>query len=542
MKMIALILGFCSLPSLATPPHIESWLQKMRMSSDVIPPEPAGQRVAMMYNREAVIPPQCYTRSEGRYNACYVCHQSEIPGRENIMNDLGLQQEYSFSDLGFTNQWRNLHEDRRQRIASISDEEMSGYVKQDNYSELPERLRAAHFSGWIPDMKDYQNASSAVDPHGHAKDGSGWVAFHYKPFPSTFWPTNGSFDDVLIRLDSPFRRDASGQENRDTYQANLTLLECAIKGLKQIESPRIDESKVGTDLDADGVMGIAQLVRMREYYLGGAAQEKVEPFLYPKGTEFMHGIRYLEDKGEQGLAPSTRLKELRYMKKWRAYGQVVYHREYDEERYAKEAGNLPGYTYLGTHGYDNGTGWSVSGFIEDAKGRLRALAAEENFSCMGCHNSIGSTIDKTFSFARKPDGAKGWGYIDLKTMRDAPSRGEDEGEFLLYLKRVGGGSEFRNNDEMQQRWFNREGEVDADKVKSVPSIAELIIPSKERAMMLNKAYRCIVEDQDFIFGKDATWIPPVNVYEKVDPEQAPTLPENRVYPYNLILDWNKPSP
>ena len=82
-------------------------------------------------------------------------------------------------------------------------------------------------------------------------------------------------------------------------------------------------------------------------------------------------------------------------------------------------GTLPRH-HLGHHGLDNGNGWALHGFIEDRKGRLRAMTYEENFSCMGCHNSVGSTIDKTFSFPRKMDGGKGWGYIDLKGMPDAP--------------------------------------------------------------------------------------------------------------------------
>ena len=123
----------------------------------------------------------------------------------------------------------------------------------------------------------------------------------------------------------------------------------------------------------------------------------------------------------------------------------------------KEAGNLPSYLDLGQYGLDNGNGWAIHGFIEDRKGRLRSLTYEENFSCMGCHNSVGSTIDKTFSFPRKLDGAAGWGYINLKGMPDAPNKGESTGEIATYLARVGGGSEFRNNDEMTARWFRPDG-------------------------------------------------------------------------------------
>ena len=164
------------------------------------------------------------------------------------------------------------------------------------------------------------------------------------------------------------------------------------------------------------------------------------------------------------------------------------------------------------------------------------MTFEENFSCMGCHNAVGVTVDKTFSFPRKVDGAEGWGYINLKGMPDAPSKGESTGEIATYLARVGGGSEFRNNDEMEQRWFT-DGRLDREKLAKARDVYDLITPSRERALALNKAYRCIVEDQDFIHGKDSTISPPRNVYDKIDNDETPTLPDNRVFSYNLLLDW-----
>src|SRR5690606_2189777 len=126
---------------------------------------------------------------------------------------------------------------------------------------------------------------------------------------------------------------------------------------------------------------------------------------------------------------------------------------------------------------------------------------EENLACMGCHSSLGSTIDNTFSFARKVDGAAGWGYIDLRGMPDAPNRGESRGEIATYLERAGGGSELRNNAEMEERWFT-EGRPDPTKLAAAKDVYDLITPSPRRALELNKAYRVIVEDQDFIYGRD----------------------------------------
>jgi hypothetical protein len=231
------------------------------------------------------------------------------------------------------------------------------------------------------------------------------------------------------------------------------------------------------------------------------------------------------------------MKEVRYMRKWRAYAKPMYARRYQLEAFEKEAGNLPGYQNVGDHGLDNGNGWAIQGFIEDRQGQLRASTYEENLFCMGCHNSIGTTIDKTFSFPRKMEGAEGWGYINLKGMPDAPSRGEQRGEIATYLERVGGGSEFRHNTEMLARWFKPDGTLNREKVERAADVYELITPSPERALLLNKAYRTIVEDQDFIYGRDASVTPPRNVYEWVDNETTPTLPESRTFKWDILLDW-----
>lgn len=525
-------------PERPAKPLSEQLLDLLRTGDAVTPGLPDVHPVHTVSNREAVVPPQCYTRHQQKFNVCYVCHQDAIPGRENSMNDADLQEAYSFSDVGLTNQWRNLFEDRSERVAGISDEEILTWIGGDNYTELPARLQEAGFTGWIPDLQNLQMGREAFDEHGFAKDGSHWVAFNYKPFPSTFWPTNGSTDDVMIRLSEPFRTDAQGNHCTDVYRANLAIVEANIKGFDTISCLPVDERRIGRDLDGDGSLGTAKRIEDVQTHVGAAEPIKVSVHIYPKGTEFLHTVRYIGLDEHGGTTVSTRMKEVRYMKKWEQYSHPVYGRRYQEEAFEKEAGHLPGYQFLGDHGLDNGTGWSVSGFIEDRTGRLRTLTYEENFSCMGCHNSIGSTIDKTFSFPRKVDGAEGWGYIDLKKMRDIPTYGEDDGEFLTYLRRVGGGSEFRNNDEMSKRWFRGDGTVDEAKVSGVYSLHDLITPSRERALRLNKAYRCIVEDQDYIYGKDATVTPPENVWDRIDNDDSPTLPPDRQFRYNILLDWS----
>lgn len=527
-------------------PVYEELLGYLQELDEVLPPVPNTHPINTLFNAEAVVPPQCYTRTEARANPCYVCHQDNISGRENQMNDRDLQEAYSFSDVGMTNHWKNLFEDRSARVEKISDEEILAYINEDNYSELPERLKEKDFQGFVPDLKDLHLGADAFDEEGFAKDGSHWIAFNYKPFPSTFWPTNGSTDDVMIRLAEPFRTDKEGNYSREIYKANLAIVEALIKGVTSIGSLPIDEGKIGQDLDGDGELKTARSVTDPKDWVGAAqGEEYFDTHLYPRGTEFLHTVRYIgvNENGEIGV--STRMKEVRYMWKVKPYGKPMYARKYELESFEKEAGNLPGYISLQQHGLDNGNGWAVQGFIEDRQGRLRFMTHEENFSCMGCHNSVGSTIDKTFSFARKIDGAEGWGYIDLRGMFDAPSKGETVGEIELYLTRAEGGSEFRNNEEMFERWFKADGTADPGKIAKAKDVYELITPSPERALLLNKSYRTIVEDQDYIFGKDAVAVPPVNVYDKIDNENSPTLPLERTYDYNIVLDWaagQKPSP
>jgi hypothetical protein len=471
--------------------------------------------VQTVFNREAIIPPQCYTRTEGQFNPCYVCHQDPVPGRENTMSDGPLQVEYSFSDVGMENHWLNLFEDRNEAVAEISDEEIRAWVDQDNYSELGSRLERAGFEGWIPDLANLQLAAEAFDEEGFALDGSHWVAFNYKPLPSTY--------------------------SRDVYKTNLAIVEANIKGSTSIASLPIDERNVGVDLNLDGSLGVVEEVLTVDSYVGAAEPLFIDSFLYPQGTEFLHTVRYLGIAPNGDIVPSTRMKEVRYMRKWVDYNKPVYARYYQEEAFSKELGRLPNYIYLGDWGLDNGFGWSIQGFIEDARGELRELTYEENLYCMGCHTSVGSTIDKTFAFPRKVDGADGWRYIDLKGMPDAPSLGEIQGEIMTYLDRVGGGGEFRSNPEMLQRWFQPDGSLDRDRLAQAEDVYAIITPSVDRALELNKAYRVIVADQDYIYGRDATASPPINVYERIDNETAPTLPASLFFEWDIRLDWADPA-
>lgn len=491
------------------------------------------------YNPEAVIPPQCYTKTESKHNPCYVCHQSyQDRERSNQMNDGTLQGSYDFSDVGLTNSWKNLFIDRSDKIKAISDQDILNYINQDNYSDLISWMKTDEWKGVIPEITGYENGAEAFLENGLAKDGSMWVAFNYKPMPSMFWPTNGSTDDVLIRLPPEFYA-INGERNIDVYFINLALVELSILDLAETSIHPVNEVELNIDINLDGVLEeVVSTVKKRDFYVGDADTIKVEHMLYPQGVEFLHSVRYVGFDDNNQITLSKRMKELRYMRKNTLFPLSRIRQVYYAESKEKHFGNLPAVSDFGDRGIANGFGWMIWGFIEDKSGKLRKQTHEEQFFCAGCHKTIGTTIDQTFSFPRKLSGVDGWGYINLKALSDAPNIGEEAGEYLTYMERVKGGDEFRQNSEMLERWFNQDGSLDFEKVKSQPSIYELITPSKERALSLNKAYRTIVEEQSFIFGRDPMLTPSKNVFQSIDSD-VPPLEEAHRHQWDIRLDWNK---
>ena len=167
-----------------------------------------------MQNQAAYIPSQCYTNTSdiegGVHNPCYTCHQpSDAP---NFANDDDLQLAYDFAAYAETNRWTNLFVDRSAEVAAISDEEIRAYTGINNYRDasgdliLAERLRDVPpdwdydgdgtWDGFIPDCWfDFDEEGFDRDPDGND---TGWRAFGYYPFLGTFWPTNGSTDDLII--------------------------------------------------------------------------------------------------------------------------------------------------------------------------------------------------------------------------------------------------------------------------------------------------------------------------------------------------------
>ncbi len=505
----------------------------------------ARASVGKIRNLEATVPPQCYTLTEGVANPCWTCHtRSTFP---NQMDDADLQAEYAFSDLALSNAWTNLFVDRSTEIAAISDEQILDYVRTDNYTALRQHLeQRTDYKGYVPDL----DFGRGFDEQGFARDGSQWRAFRYKPFPGDFWPTNGSSDDVLIRLAKPFR-SRDGVEDRETYKINLALLEAAIAAGPQAlagatfryETEPLDERLAGIDLDGDGSLAMARAIAaLPRHYVGDAAGVTLVRYLYPKGTEFLHSVRYLDPDQPSFIA--ERMKELRYSKKTDMLDTWAINNRYEKEYGEKEEGRPPVFAGAPEVGLRNGFGWQLQGFIEDADGFLRLQTHEEHQACMGCHSSVGVTVDQTFALARKLPGAEGWAYQRLEGIRDVPQQGQSMGEIATYLSRVRGADPFRANDEMLARFFDAEGqprlaELARAAVGGDRDIAWVLLPSRERALRLDKAYRALVQTQSFAKGRDTLASPAKNVHQRIVNGSTDLEATGKIYDDGrLWLNWS----
>ncbi len=518
--------------------------QQVKVPSDYDPLALARASSGLIQNLEATVPPQCYTLTDGVSNPCWTCHTpSTFP---NQMDDIGLQSEYAFSDQAMNNAWSNLFVDRTAEIAAIGDEEILDYVRTDNYTALRQHLeQRTDYRGYKPDL-DFERG---FDQHGFARDGSHWRAFRYKPFPGDFWPTNGSTDDVLIRLAKPFR-SRGGVEDLEIYKINLALVEAAIAagpstpaGAVNYETEPLDEQRAGIDLDGDGRLGTANLIAaLPSHYVGDAADVGLVRYLYPTGCEFLHSVRYLDPAAPSFIA--KRMKELRYSRKMEMLDSWAINHRYEREYGEKEEGRPPTFSGAPEVGLRNGFGWQLQGYIEDSDGLLRLQTHEEHQACMGCHSSVGVTVDQTFALARKLPGLAGWAYQSIEGMADVPQQGHSQGEIATYLARVKGADPFRANEEMLARFFDSEGRLREQELqRTLPGgdrdIAWLLLPSRERALKLDKAYRALVKTQTFNKGRDTVVAPARNVQRRIANGSTDLEAAGKVYDDGkLWLNWH----
>ena len=497
----------------------------------------ASFRGPSLSNAAAYIPAQCYAKTRGDgggvHNGCFVCHQQSLV--PNYVNDADVQTELSFASYATQNRWS--HGQRPPEPPDITDAELLARVRESNYQSngaltLAGKLRqpssdwdANHdgvWNGFIPDCW-FQFDASGFDTEPSGKK-TGWRAVASTPLPGMFMPTNGSLGDVMIRLPRAYRLDAEGHESGRIYSINLAIVEAYVKRAA-VPLPPTDEKALGSDLDGDGALGRATRVAFVWppkpgrvfHYVGKAATLDPEhegwpvAGLYPRGTEFLHSVRYL-DVVDERVGMAARMKELRYMKKlrWLNYGQLDQNAQAEAREKQKSPDKLKHVFADAERGVTTGVGWQMQGFIEAENGELRPQNIEETTACIGCHGGVGATVDATFAFSRKlPDKSfqGGWYHPSQHGLEDVaePKRADGVGEYAHYLAAVGGGDDFQTNDEVRAKFFGQGGKLDRARLAQLSrDVTVLLLPSPARALALDRAYLGLVKAQHFELGRDVT--------------------------------------
>ncbi len=409
-------------------------------SNQATPAAPmAGEFVSRttLENPYANIPPQCYIETSfGTQNACLFCH-SNAAARQELGSTLAqagfdpfignLQLEYSFgaadrfSRSPNINPWENIiaPEKLKEAFDSLGINEgswdMQAYLQEDNWKKAYNQKRGDPKLSNSNIAQDQFRLFPALNPSAlpadddgfvrtpnanetlfvdHKGGNTGWRAINFMPY-GIFTPHTGSVSWVYIRLDLKFMQDANGSFNLEIYKHNLELLEQAIQD-------RIENNQTR--------------------YVGKASDEPLLRGLFPLKTEFAHPLHYVDVTAKGTRA--KRVKEIRYMRKWKMHST--------NEPVSKEEDGPLYYNDKETW-MDNGAGWRMSGYIEDANGSLRGQTPQELLSCVGCHSSLygfepeqfssgtGNTIDTVWSFARKFAGESGWGEMDYLGYRPNPN-------------------------------------------------------------------------------------------------------------------------
>ena len=513
-----------------------------------------------LHNESAYIPVQCYAdlkRGKVTANSCYACH---VPSKSpNFIEDGQAQLEYSFAAPARKHQWSNYFVDRREAIADIDDVDMLDYVRTDNYhardgeialaKKLADLPKAWDFNGngrwdgYTPDVYfDFDSQGFDLNPQGQM---TGWRIFAYYPLMGGFMPSNGSTGDVLIRMAEPFRRNVAGELDRAVYDANLQILS-ALVGQQGIATTELDERQFKVDINQDGDLGVINRIPFERtlspaVQFVGQAQAlqkqnkiRVTPGMYPLETEFAHSVRYIDVQGDS-TAMANRFKELRYARKinWRTPGQLV-RMVQEEEREAELFPDLLE-TVVGNAeiGINNRLGWQFQGFIEDQHGELRPQSYEEQAFCMGCHAGVGSIHDGIFSYTRRLDKDQfkhSWYHWQEKGLEGIPDRLSQldlGGEYANYLMLNPTGDDFGANREVEEKFFHAAKPVQAEFDRLKNDISHLLMPSPERALQLNKAYKLIVEEQSFRLGRDPVIEPLQHLFREVDDGQETGLKDVR---------------
>lgn len=481
-------------------------------------------------------PPQCYARtqtSDGAvHNGCYTCHaDSKAP---NYLGSPEFQVAYSFPEAAQTNRWTNLFVDRSDAMRAIDDEAALVWARTDNYHDGDGIVGLSSLAGHVPAQWDVDgngawdgfipDASLNFDAAGFDRDPAGrptgWRTYAWHPRPGLFLPTNGSMTDALIRLPRPFREDAAGVESSAIYALNLAILEAAIKR-STVAIPPTDEAAIGIDLDRDGTVDVATQVvwdwapregRTLSWVGRAASDPQIRPptaGLFPVGTEFFHTLRYF-DVVDGAVKMGRRMKEVRYLRKrtWKTYGQLEDFAQYEAKEDFAYPDRLPPVVGDLEGGVRLNNGWVLAGFIEDGQGELRPQTKSELAFCTGCHSGASSTDDGVFSFGRKLDGSKaaagGWyHWQDRPMVMGDYVRPDGAGAYATYLRTARAADPFRANAEALAAFFTPDGAPREDRIDALARDATpLLLPSPERALLLNKTYQAIVAEQSYDRGRD----------------------------------------
>ncbi|MEW6512640.1 MAG: hypothetical protein AB1443_01420 [Pseudomonadota bacterium] len=520
---------------------------------------------AQFPNPHAHIPAQCYVEtSGGTQNACLFCHTDGLWQRRlgnnnpqaganpNVGN---LQTEYAFGsfNLPFTpnasiNPWTNtlrpetLHVELKQLSVDPQRWDMAAWIREDNWRaafakrpkkiaewdtgiEHPFRLFPALNPADLPAQDDgFVRARTRGLWHDGQGWNTGWRAINFMPY-GIFTPHAGSVSGIYIRLPAIFMKDARGRFDLVTYAANLDLLARNIQDRVRSDDP--------------------------PHYLGAAREVERLRGRYPLGTEFAHPLHYV-DVAKDGVR-ATRVKEIRWMMKRQPWHPGEFNLGLKEESAPVVAHSTQGWI-------ENGTGWLLAGWIEDAEGALRPQTPSELVQCVGCHSGnirqseqgryptftsgTGNTIDSTWALSRQFAGAAGWREMDYlgyraatKTlsMPEPKNRRHGKGEFAIFLDHVVGASLYGDMPASMEQFFAREipgwpalePAIAAGHVENLLAaqqsrqrlmraftargghldrqgriLHDLLVPPEADALESARRYRMVVTTQRYDFGKD----------------------------------------
>jgi hypothetical protein len=444
---------------------------------------------ATFANPHAHIPAQCFIETGGgTQNACLFCHTNGVAalnlGNNNPQAGLNpnignLQADYAFGVFDYPqvvnssiNPWINtlkpevLHAAALGLGVNVADWDMQAYIRQNNWqTAFAKRAALGSIKAWDAKVDSPYRLFPGLNPAdlpadadgfvrtqqaaaGFFKDArgylTGWRAINFMPY-GIFTPLAGSVSGIYIRLPEPFMQTANGEFSTTIYAENLDLVAANIQN-------RLDAKST--------------------HYVGAASAVGIVRGQYPLGTEFAHPLHYVDveaDGHNPALSPfpgtrAQRVKEIRWMIKLHEWLPAEFGNTLKEE-------SAPVYASRSDGWIENGTGWIIGGFIEDASGELRPQTPSELTQCVSCHSGnvrqsdvgqnpvftsgTGNTIDSTWALPRKLNGAAGWGEMNYLgyhanaaatanqtpgelTLTEPTNRYANQGEFRFFLEHVVG--------------------------------------------------------------------------------------------------------